>query len=100
MMAIHPLTDLPGLHSLAGAGHKLYLNFTGDYVAGWSPKSNGTYKYAPGFIPAGTETRGRLLVARYRAANPQPVSRAQVDAWARERLGPTRGGAGSVLLVR
>ena len=54
----------------------------------------------PASSPPGARSADRLLIARYRAANPQPVSRAQVDAWARERLGPARGGAGSVLLVR
>ena len=55
---------------------------------------------APGFSPAGTEERGRLLIARYRAPAPRPVRREEVDAWVRSRLGPVRGGAGGVLLAR
>ena len=55
---------------------------------------------APGFTPAGTQTRGRLLIARYRAAEPTPVPLEAVDAWVRARLGPARGGAGGVLLAR
>ena len=55
---------------------------------------------APGFSPAGTETRGRLLIARYRAPGPQPIPREAIDAWARARLGTKRGGAGGVLLAR
>ncbi len=55
---------------------------------------------APGFTPAGTQTRGRLLIARYRAAEPTPVPLEAVDAWVRARLGPARGGAGAVLLAR
>ena len=55
---------------------------------------------APGFTPAGTQTRGRLLIARYRAADPRPsrssgrrVGRA--PAWARRGAAP-----GGVLLAR
>ena len=55
---------------------------------------------APGFTPAGTQTRGRLLIARYRATAPTPVPLEAVDAWVRARLGPARGGAGGVLLAR
>ena len=55
---------------------------------------------APGFTPAGTQERDRLLIARYRAAAPRPVRREEIDAWVRSRLGPVRGGAGGVLLAR
>ena len=53
---------------------------------------------APGFRPAGTTEHGRILIARYRASSPQPAG--DVGAWARVHLGPTRGGAGAVLLGR
>jgi hypothetical protein len=53
---------------------------------------------APGFRPAGTSRPNRILIARYRAPAPRPVQGA--DAWARGHLGPTRGGAGAVLLGR
>lgn len=55
---------------------------------------------AGGFTPAGTEKLDRLLVARFRAATPQPVSRLEADAWVRAHLGAARGGAGGVLLAR
>jgi mannosyltransferase len=53
-----------------------------------------------GFRAAGTTKRNRILIARYRAPSPQPVPRQQIADWARVHLGPTRGGAGAVLLGR
>ena len=55
---------------------------------------------APGFSPAVTRTRDRILIARYRAAAPQPVTREAVDAWVRTRLDPIRGARGAILLTR
>ncbi len=45
---------------------------------------------APGFQAAGTRTENRILIARYRAPSPRPVTQQQLDAWARVHLGPTR----------
>jgi len=55
---------------------------------------------APGFTAAGTTTRDRMLIARYRAPAPQPVSGEAVAAWARSRLDPARGAGGATLLAR
>jgi mannosyltransferase len=54
----------------------------------------------PGFTPAGTEKHDRMLIARYRAATPQPVSPGAVNAWARTRLDAARGAGGATLLAR
>jgi hypothetical protein len=54
---------------------------------------------APGFSPAGTETRNRILIARYRSRKPQTVRPQDVDAWARTHLGPARGQGGAALLA-
>ena len=55
---------------------------------------------ATGFRPAGTEERDRLLIARFRATSPRPLTSLEADAWARAQLGAVRGGAGGVLLAR
>jgi hypothetical protein len=54
----------------------------------------------PGFTPAGTERRDRMLIARYRASTPQPVRPEAVNAWARARLDGGRGASGAALLAR
>jgi hypothetical protein len=53
-----------------------------------------------GFTPAGTERKDRLLIARYRADAPRPLTRLEADSWVRAHLGATRGGAGAALLAR
>jgi len=52
----------------------------------------------PGFTPAGTRTRDRMLIARYRAAAPQLVRPDVVGEWARARLDAARGASGAALL--
>ena len=54
---------------------------------------------APGFTPAGTRKAGRVLIARYRAATPQPVRPQDVNAWALAHLDPARRETGAALLA-
>jgi hypothetical protein len=54
---------------------------------------------APGFTPAGTQVRNRILIARFSAANPTLVRPEDVDAWARTRLDPARGLGGAAVLA-
>ncbi len=53
----------------------------------------------PGFAPAGTQRHDRMLIARYRAPQPQPVRPDAVNAWARARLDAGRGAGGAALLA-
>ena len=54
---------------------------------------------APGFTPAGTRTHDRMLIARYRAPEPQLVTPDVVSEWARTRLDAARGAGGAALLA-
>jgi len=54
----------------------------------------------PGFRAAGTERHDRMLIARYRALQPQPVRPDAVNEWARTRLDAGRGAGGAALLAR
>ena len=47
----------------------------------------------PGFTPAGTRRHDRMLIARYRAPEPQLVRPDAVSAWARTRLDAARARA-------
>jgi mannosyltransferase len=51
---------------------------------------------SPGFVRGNTTRKNRILIARYHARHALAVH--DIDTWAREHLGPTRGGAGAVLL--
>lgn len=53
---------------------------------------------SPGFRRTGTTTENRILIVRYQAPHAAAVH--DIDTWARQHLGPTRGGAGAVLLTR
>ena len=52
----------------------------------------------PGFTPAGTRRHDRMLIARYRAAEPRLVRPDAVSEWARTRLDAGRGAGGASLL--
>ena len=53
----------------------------------------------PGFTPAGTQRHDRMLIARYRATEPQLVRPDAVSEWARTRLDTARGAGGAALLA-
>ena len=79
-------------------------------VTGWPSSSatptatrcrpaRSTLRPSPGFTPAGTTTNDRMLIARYRAAEPQLVTPDAVREWARTRLDAARGASGAALLA-
>jgi hypothetical protein len=88
----------PGLHPVAAATPRELAVVVTDPDRNPLPPGALAGPPSPGFSPHGTTKLNRVLIARYRAGRPQPVQ--GIDAWARSRLGPTRGGAGAVLLGR
>jgi mannosyltransferase len=90
----------PGLHAAPAANVRELAVVLTDPERNPLPAGALDTPPAAGFNPAGTRTRDRILIARYRAPAPQPVTREAVDAWARSHLDPIRGAGGATLLAR